>query len=96
MSLVPERVMRKLVRVVRPQPQVIRADSELRVPGHPRRQPELEPAVGLGRWHKELHLHLLELPRPEDGSRRDLVAEGLPDLRDTERRLIARELQARS
>ena len=46
------------------------------------------------RRHEELHLHLLELARAEDEvARRDLVAEGLADLRDPERRFLARELQ---
>ena len=43
---------------------------------------------------EELHLHLLELARAEDEvARRDLVAKRLADLRDAERRLLARELQ---
>ena len=43
---------------------------------------------------EELHLHLLELARAEDEvARRDLVAEGLADLGDPERRFLARELQ---
>ena len=57
-------------------------------------EPVLEPLLGLGGRHEELHLHLLELARAEDEvPRRDLVAEGLADLRDPERRLLARELQ---
>ena len=41
--------------------------------------------------HEELHLHLLELARAEDEvAGRDLVAERLADLRDAERRLLAR------
>ena len=46
------------------------------------------------RRHEELDLHLLELARAEDEvARRDLVAERLADLRDPERRLLARELE---
>ena len=48
----------------------------------------------LGGRHEELDLHLLELARAEDEvAGRDLVAERLADLRDAERRLLARELQ---
>ena len=47
---------------------------------------------GSGR-HEELELHLLELARAEhEVAGRDLVAEGLADLRDAERRLLARGL----
>ena len=50
--------------------------------------------LGFGRRDEELHLHLLELARAEDEvSGRDLVAEGLADLRDPERRALARELE---
>ena len=53
-------------------------------------------AASCGR-HEELHLHLLELARAEDEvAGGDLVAEGLADLGDAERRLLARELRARS
>ena len=54
-------------------------------------QPVLVPLlVGPG-LDEELHLHLLELTGTEDEvARRDLVAERLADLRDAERRLLAR------
>jgi hypothetical protein len=43
------------------------------------------------RLDEELHLHLLELAGAEDEvAGRDLVAERLADLRDAERRLLAR------
>ena len=49
--------------------------------------------VGAG-LDEELHLHLLELPGPEDEvARGDLVAERLADLADAERDLLARGLQ---
>src|SRR6185436_14521269 len=52
------------------------------------------PLLGLVGRHEELHLHLLELERAEDEvPRRDLVAERLADLRDAERRLLARVLK---
>ena len=52
------------------------------------------PLLRLVRRHEVLHLHLLELARAEDEvAGRDLVAERLADLRDPERRLLARELQ---
>ena len=64
------------------------------VPVQARLQPVLVPLRGLVRRDEELHLHLLELERAEDEvARGDLVAEGLADLRDPERRLAARELQ---
>src|SRR4029078_3229596 len=54
----------------------------------------LVPLTGVVGRYEELHLHLLELARPEDEvARRDLVAERLADLGDPERRLLARELQ---
>ncbi len=90
----PRGVMRELVVVVGAQMQVVGPDPQLLIPAHPLLQPVLEPLRGLVRRHEELHLHLLELPRPEDevaGS--DLVAKGLADLGDPERRLLAGELQ---
>src|SRR5580700_1983446 len=57
-------------------------------------EPVLEPARRIVGRHEELHLHLLELARAEDEvARSDLVPERLADLRDPERRLLARELQ---
>ena len=54
----------------------------------------LEPLLVGARLDEELDLHLLELAGAEDEvSRRDLVAEGLADLADAERRLLARGLQ---
>src|SRR5207237_7922381 len=48
----------------------------------------------IGRWHEELELHLLELAKPEDRiAGRDLVTEGLPDLRDAKRRAHPRRVQ---
>ena len=53
-------------------------------------QPVLVPLLVGARLDEELHLHLLELARAEDEvARGDLVAEGLADLRDAERRLLA-------
>src|SRR5215207_3211920 len=77
-----------------PQPELLRPDAELGVPAQPLLHPVLVPLAGVRRGDEELHLHLLELEGPEDevaGS--DLVAEGLADLGDAERRLLARELQ---
>src|SRR4030088_2415288 len=67
----------------------IRPDPELDVPLVALGEPVLEPLLGVGRGDEELHLHLLELARPEDEvARRDLVAEALADLSDPERRLL--------
>ena len=76
------------------QAQVVGADAELDVPALALAEPVLEPLLRFGGRHEELHLHLLELARAEDEvAGRDLVAEGLADLGDPERRLLARELQ---
>src|SRR6185437_4295916 len=69
-------------------------DAEIDVPSEALVDPALVPfLVGAGR-DEELHLHLLELPGPEDEvARGDLVAEGLSDLADAERDLLPRRLQ---
>src|SRR6185312_624873 len=55
--------------------------------------PVLEPGHVRAGLDEELHLHLLELARPEDEvPRRDLVAERLSDLGDAERNLLSRGL----
>src|SRR5437763_11770988 len=70
------------------------SDAEVLVPAHPLLEPVLEPLLGVLRRDEELHLHLLELASAKDEvARRDLVAEALADLRDPERRLLARELE---
>ena len=64
---------------------------------HPPLPPVLEPLRVGARLDEELHLHLLELARPEDEvARRDLVAERLADLRDAERNLLPGRSAARS
>src|SRR5439155_24766704 len=71
----------------------IDVDTEVRVPAAPHGEPLDEEAWSIGRSAEVLHLHLLEPARAEDEiARRDLVAEGLPDLRDAERQLPARRL----
>ena len=91
-------VVRELVGVVRAQPQM--ALRAARARGTSRRRSAVQysnHSRRLGRRHEELHLHLLELARAEDEvARRDLVAKRLADLGDAERRLLARELRARS
>src|SRR4051812_16243446 len=88
------RIVRELVLAVRAQTELLRPDPEIGVPAQPLAHPVLMPVGGLGRRDEELHLHLLELERPEDEiARRDLVAEGLADLRDSERRLLAAEAE---
>ena len=73
--------------------QVALAHAVAEVPAHALVHPVAVPLLRLGRRHEELHLHLLELEGAEDEvPRRDLVAERLPDLRDPERRLPARDL----
>ena len=83
--------MGELLRVVRAQAQALAADPEPDVPVQALLAPVLVPLLRLLGRHEELHLHLLELERAEDEvAGRDLVAEGLADLRDPERRLLAR------
>ena len=56
--------------------------------------PVAVPLLRLRGRDEVLHLHLLELERAEDEvPRRDLVPEGLPDLRDPERRLAPGDLR---
>ncbi|EOD65990.1 putative transcriptional regulator [Amycolatopsis vancoresmycina DSM 44592] len=85
------RVVRELFLRVLVVAQVVGLDAEVRVPLRALVDPVLVPALVLARLDEELHLHLLELARPEDEvARRDLVAEGLADLADAERRLLPR------
>ena len=84
------RVVRQLVRFVRPDAQVRLAQAEVEVPAAALVDPVAVPLLRLGRRHEELHLHLLELAHAEEEvAGRDLVAEALADLRDAERRLHA-------
>src|SRR5664279_2549902 len=86
--------MGQLVLSVRAQAQMVLTDAEPQIPVTPLLQPKVKPPLGLLRGHEVLHLHLLELARAEDEvPRRDLVAKALADLRDPERRPLARELQ---
>src|ERR1700719_2611010 len=73
---------------------MVRPDTQFEIPALTLAEPMLEPARCLLRRDEELHLHLLELPRPEDEvPGRDLVAEGLAHLSDPEGRFLAGELQ---
>ena len=73
---------------------MVGADSQVEVPVQPLIEPVLEPPLGLVGRDEVLHLHLLELARAEDEvAGGDLIAEALADLGDSERRLLARELQ---
>src|SRR6266566_339072 len=70
------------------------SDAVARVPAISLVDPVVEPVARLVRRNKVLHLHLLELARAkEEVAGCDLVTERLADLRDTERRLAARELE---
>src|SRR5438309_409917 len=87
-------VVRQLVLAVLMPAQLLGPDAEALEPLHPLAAPEFEPLALGPRLHEELHLLLLEFPRPEDEvSRRDLVAERLADLGDPERDLLTRRLQ---
>ena len=64
------------------------------VPLQPFRDPVFVPLSGVSRRHEELQLHLLELTCPEhEVAGRNLVAEALAHLGDTERRLLAGGVQ---
>ena len=72
-------------------PEVGRIDAQVEVPLLAQVDPALVPLGGVARLHEELHLHLLELAGAEgEVARRDLVAEGLADLRDAEGQATAR------
>src|SRR5215211_5898026 len=92
--------MRQLLGLVLVKLQPLRLEAEAKVPPQALLLPVLEPlhvpALRRLRFRidEELHLHLLELARAEDEvPGRDLVPERLADLRDAERRPLARELQ---
>src|SRR5262249_25008923 len=82
-------------------PQMLVPDAVALIPGQTVLDPALVPVlVGGPAFHRVvrvdevLDLHLLELAGPEDEvARRDLVAEGLADLADTERQLPPRGLE---
>ena len=87
-------VVGELVGVVGTDTQVFGPDAELGVPALALLDPGPVPTLGVGRRHEELHLHLLELAGAEDEvAGGDLVAEGLADLGDAERRLLAGEAE---
>ena len=66
------------------------AEAQCTVPGHTGLLPLLPPLHLLAGTYEELHLHLLEFAHAEDElPRHDLVAEGLADLRDAERKFHA-------
>src|SRR5579871_6716240 len=82
------RVVRQLVRLVGAQLQVVAREPEPLSPLHPLLAPECVPLARLLGMAEELDLHLLELATAErEVAWRDLVAEGLADLRDAERHL---------
>ncbi len=82
------RVVAELVIVVITKTNVLRVDPQILVPAKPLIEPVLEPFGALFWATEELHLHLLELPGPEDElSGCDLVPERLPDLGYAEREL---------
>ena len=84
-------VVRELLLRVLVLAQVLRVDAQVDVPGLAVVDPVLVPfLIGAG-LAEELEFHLLELAGTEDEvAGRDLVAEGLADLADAERRLLAR------
>src|SRR6185437_10136413 len=85
------RIVGQLVFRMLEEAQIIRVDAEVDPPVPALLQPVVVP-FRISAWRDEkLHLHLLELSGPEDEvAGRDLVAETLADLRDSERWLFAR------
>ena len=81
----PGRIMRQLVRIMLAELQILLPHPHFDIPALPLLHPVFEPAVGLVGAAEELHLHLLELPGPEDELLRgDLIAERFADLGDSE------------
>ena len=84
------RVVAQLVGPVGPQPYRLGVDAQVQVPLVPGLAPVLEPVAGRVGRDEVLHLHLLELAGAEhEVPRRDLVAERLADLGDSEGRPLA-------
>src|SRR6185295_15390040 len=93
------RVVRQLILRLLMELEPLWLETEREVPAHALLLPVLEPFhVGLvrrlrARIDEELHLHLLELTRPEDEvAGRDLVPKRFTDLRDAKRNLLTRRL----
>ena len=87
------RVVGKLLLRVLVELQSVLGQAETAVPIHSLLLPVLEPLYVGARLHEELHLHLLELARPENEvAGRNLIPERLADLRDAERNLLPRRL----
>ena len=79
-------VVASLVLAVLTELELLATEPEVGVPLHPSVAPVLVPLVRFGRMAEELDFHLLELAGSEgEVPRRDLVAEALADLGDTER-----------
>src|SRR5262245_55159391 len=79
------RVVAELVGRMIAQAQVLAPQSQVQVPVVAAVAPVLVPFERLVRVAEELHFHLLELSRAEgEVARRDLVAEALADLSDSE------------
>src|SRR5581483_4555799 len=88
------RVVRELVGSVLPETQVLALDAEAQVPVEALLLPVVVPLGVFARFDEELHLHLLELARPEqEVPGGDLVPERLAGLRDAERQLLPRRVE---
>ncbi len=86
--------MRPLLRAVLAHTELAVAQPIAQVPVESLLDPVAVPLLCLVRWDEELHLHLLELAYAEEEvAGRDLVAERLADLSDSERRLAPRDLE---
>src|SRR5260370_11907763 len=82
------RIVRQLIRPMGAQAQPVLVIDDALVPLEAPFSPVIKPLLHLARMHKELQVPLLELALAEqEVPRRNLVAESLPDLPDTERNL---------
>ena len=88
------RVVRQFVRPMCAEAQAILVVDDALVPLKTPLFPVIKPLLHLAGMHEELQIPLLELALAEqEVARRDLVAEGLPDLANAKRYLHARGLQ---
>jgi len=86
-------VVRQLVTGMLMETELGRRNTKIDMPLHPCLSPLFKPTIVVTGLHKKLHLHLLELSRPENEiARRDFIAKSLANLCDTKRDLFSGRL----
>jgi len=86
--------VRQFIRLMRAEAQAVLVVDDALVPLETPLLPVVEPVLHLAGMDEELQVPLLELALAEEEvARRDLIAERLPDLADTERDSHARGLE---